>query len=211
MKYFKCAIFDLDGTLYNAKGMDKSNQDAIISAVSESRGVSLIDADSIIRENLNTNLDEAERPSIYRAALSLGVPDSTIKKHQLQRVWPENVLARDQELADALYRLSAKMKLALLTNTRTELALRALNQLGIAEGVFSNVKGGEALTTPKPNTEALFDIVIELSVEVENTVMIGDRWVVDLQPAVAIGMAIVKINGRDETLRWIKNYISAVS
>jgi FMN phosphatase YigB (HAD superfamily) len=197
-------IFDLDGTLYSTSGMDDANRKAIIEAVAEYLAISYENAEQKINVTLGEYGTSAGRPSLYGTALGIGVPDQVIAHFQNRYVQPAILLKPDPELADLLFNLAIHAKLALLTNTRTATAKQALSVLGIQTNTFNEVWGGDYLTHPKPNADEILRLCSRLGVSPSETISVGDRWNVDLAPAVEAGLMVQKVSGRDELVSWLK-------
>lgn len=200
-------VFDLDGTLYNTSAMDEANRSALLGAISEWGSTTREDADRLLSSRLTTYSVRAGRPSMYRATLEMGVPDDLIASWQHAEVKPEVVLVADEQLAAALSDLANVAKLALLTNTRTSIARRAIDALGINPDVFTVIRGGEAMRHPKPSINELKKICHILGLAASDCISVGDRWSVDLEPAKEIGMATLEVQDRDDLLNWLRNYL----
>lgn len=196
-------IFDLDGTLYDSDGMDRANKRAIVQAIAEHKKIAEEAAQALLEQALGQYSSSAGRPSLYGTALRLGIPDEIIERVQNERVVPAELLSADPELACEIQRLSLTIRLALLTNTRTKIAVAAVQTLGIPAGTFSIIRGGDELAHPKPSAADLLRICREFRIEPERCVSVGDRWIVDLAPAKEIGMQTREVCGRDELYEWL--------
>ena len=200
----KGIVFDLDGTLYDSDGMDKANKIAIVQAIAMSQGVDDDRARAILEHAIGEYSVGGGRPSLYGTALRLGVPDACIEHMQSKTIDPLSILDADIGLSDEIRRLSTLRVLALLTNTRTVIAYKALEALRIDANFFSLIRGGEMLEQPKPSIENLLEVCRDLNLEPSDCTSVGDRWDVDLAPAKAIGMKTRKVEGRDDLYLWIK-------
>jgi FMN phosphatase YigB (HAD superfamily) len=178
-----------------------------LGAVSEHLDVGSERAMVILEHAAGGDLERPERPSIYKAALSLGVPDELIAKHQHRHIKPERFLVENQRLIEAIKALSKVTNLGLLTNTRTEIAKRALSSLGLYD-CFLIVYGGDKLSKPKPNVSALLQILNEFRVLPRSAVAVGDRWPVDLEPAAELGMGVVHVRWSVDTIEWIERTLA---
>lgn len=197
-------IFDLDGTLYNTKALDRANRAALTEAVEKAFSCSSSDARAMLDNALGKYEELKGRPSLYGAALKLGVPDKIIAEAQLRVIIPENLLDPDPVLVDLMTRLSQAACLALLTNTRTELAARALAAMGLNRGVMKIIKGGDRLERPKPSVADVLLTCQEMGLDPTDCISVGDRWAVDLEPAVAAGLRVKKVEDRDDLVRWLQ-------
>lgn len=200
-------IFDLDGTLYDSDLMDRANKRAIICAIAKYKKIGVDGAAAMLQQALGQYSSSDGRPSLYGTALDLGVPDEIIERFQNEIVVPAKLLSADPELAREIRRLSRTLRLALMTNTRTKIALAALQALGIPIETFAVVRGGDELARPKPSAADLLRICRELSIEPDHCVSVGDRWSVDLAPAQKIGMKTREVDGRNELFEWLRSLV----
>lgn len=196
-------VFDLDGTLYDNDGMDLANKRAIVRAIAEQMKITEDEAQEMLERALGKYSSSEGRPSLYGAALQLGVADELIESFQLEHVIPAKILSADPELAREIERLSGIVQLALMTNTRTTIAAAAIQALGIPTHAFAIIRGGDQLARPKPSAFDLLMICKELNIKPEQCVSVGDRWSVDLAPAHEIGMQTKEVDGRDELYEWL--------
>jgi len=201
-------IFDLDGTLYTTDAMDVANRNAIMHAVAKHSKVSTAEASMKIDRALGSYKLHQGRPSLYAAALNIGVPDRLIESYQQRFVEPSQLLRPDPELAKILERLAVGSKLAVLTNTRTSIAKKALIALGIPEKTFVEIWGGELLSQPKPSCEDILKLCAAMGVQPSTAISVGDRWDVDLAPAIKAGMMVHEVKDRDDLVSWLKRQLS---
>ena len=188
--------------------MDEANRTALVLAVSETLNLTEAEAEARLELAVDDHSSAKGRSSIYGAALSLGVSDLIIAQHQKKIVRPEQILSPDSILSALLEKLSESACLALLTNTRTSIARRALSALGINKITFSHVYGGDMLVQPKPSSEDILKLCRAMSVAPGETVSIGDRWGVDLQPALNAGLMIRKVRDRDDLVEWLQKLLA---
>lgn len=197
-------IFDLDGTLYDSDGMDHANKRAIVRSIAEYQDIDEDHARAVLESALGQYSSVGGRPSLYGTALKLGVPDGIIERLQNEEVVPRKFLSVDPELVSEIQRLSQIIKLALLTNTRTNIATQAVKTLGIPAQLFSIIRGGDQLAHPKPSAFDLLKISEELHVAPDRCISVGDRWNVDLAPATEIGMQTKQVEGRNSLHQWLR-------
>jgi FMN phosphatase YigB (HAD superfamily) len=176
-----------------------------VSAVAEVKGVSLLEAQMLL---LSAQGTLAGLTSISSAVKSLGIEDEVFSKHQGFFLNPELHISRDDELVGLLRGLRLQFKIALHTNTRRDFVGRVLQAIGLTTADFDLVVAGGDGLDPKPSRSSLERILTELSVNANNCYAVGDRWLVDLQPAVDLGIKPVHVKSRDELVNWLKSIIT---
>jgi len=196
-------VFDLDGTLYDAPGVDAENRDAALGAISDHLMVSMSEADALLVRTQGMN----GVASISRALYMIGVPDAVFFEYQLKTVFPERHIMPDPVLVGLVRRAMRLYKIALYTNTRRELVPRIVKCLGFLEGEFDVVVAGGDAQEPKPSIIELKKVVQRLGVDPVECYAVGDRWAVDLAPASLIGMTPVHVKTRDDLIKWLESII----
>lgn len=193
-------VFDLDGTLYDAPGVDAENRSAALEAISEFLAISENDAKILLERTQQTN----GVTSISRALFIIGVPDSIFLKYQLENLHPERHINSDPLLVGLIRQAMGEYKIALYTNTRRELVPRIIKCIGFLGDEFDVVVAGGDAREPKPSIFELQKVVERLGVSPADCFAVGDRWAVDLAPAVSIGMTPIHVNSRDELVEWLQ-------
>lgn len=196
------AIFDLDGTLYDSKIIDIMNINAAIEAISQTRNISVAEAESLFNAaRINQNSQSLNPVSVTLKRLD--IPTEKIFDAQMNNIHASNALSIDLELSNLLEELSTKIKIALYTNTNSVIAEQILDSIGVRTSVFMIIRAGQELDSPKPNGTELCRLIAELNEKPESCVMIGDRWEVDIAPAIEIGAQYVHVNGVADVKNWI--------
>ena len=196
-------VFDLDGTLYDATGMDKQNKKAAIVAISTARAISIPEAEKILLSKL-----EDSRESVSSSLRSLGITDKEFEHWQLEEIKPAEVLTHDAELVAVLKQAKERFQTVLFTNTRRTIALEALTTLGLEVSDFDYVFAGGDFTDPKPSVSSLKDILEAVGASPAQTYTIGDRWKIDHAPGIELGTHAVPVSGRDALLTWLRSTLS---
>lgn len=196
-------VFDLDGTLYDAPGVDAENRGAALRAISDYLLVSVSEADALLERTQGMN----GVASISRALYMIGVPDAVFLEHQLKTVFPERHIMPDPVLVGLIRRAMGLYKIALYTNTRRELVPRIVRCLGFLEREFDVIVAGGDVQEPKPSIIELQKVVQRLGVDPVNCYAVGDRWAVDLAPASSIGMKPVHVESRDDLIKWLESIV----
>lgn len=206
----KAFIFDLDGTLYETKAMDEANKLALTKSVASHFGIADVEASQRLLDQAFRRSNSSERGSLLGAAQDLGVSLASITNNQSRYVQPERLIRKDDEVSIAIIELSKSYKIALLTNTRTSIAVRAVEAIGIPSEIFDEVRGGDKLSSPKPSKLDILDMCRKMKINPSETISVGDRWSVDLEPAVEAGLMVRKVRGRNELVQWLREeFLSA--
>jgi FMN phosphatase YigB (HAD superfamily) len=196
-------VFDLDGTLYDASGMDAENRSAALGAISEFLKISCDESIALLERAQQKN----GVSSISRAVFVLGIPDSIFLRHQLNSLNPEQHIKSDPVLVRLIRQAMGFYKMALYTNTRREFVPRVIKCIGFLGDEFGVVVAGGDAQEPKPSILELQKVVQRLGIPPADCYAVGDRWDVDLAPASSIGMNPVHVKSRDELVVWLQSVI----
>jgi putative hydrolase of the HAD superfamily len=200
----KAIIFDLDGTLYRNKDIEKQNIIAAINAIATHNRITLDDASALLEKN------RSKYTSTSGILAAIGVPNELVKSFQLKLIHPDQSINSDLELCSKIRALKQSFKLLLLTNTRREIADRIIKKLGFMEGDFDLVMAGGDFSPPKPSVEVVKQALEMVSADAVGSYAVGDRWRVDLEPAKVLNMSTVEVKTRDELLNWIDDMLSHI-
>jgi FMN phosphatase YigB (HAD superfamily) len=196
-------VFDLDGTLYDATGVDSENRYSALGAISEFLSISKNEASILLDRTQQTS----GITSISRAIFALEVPDSIFLKHQLINIHPEQHIKPDPELVSLIRKAIPTYKMALYTNTRREFVSKITQCIGFWGDEFGVIVAGGDAQEPKPSISELQKVVQQLGISPVDCYAVGDRWAVDLAPASSIGMTPVHVTSRDELFDWLCSII----
>lgn len=200
-------IFDLDGTLYDTDAIDNQNVTAALFSLVEFLKISSDEAIDLLNERRQSANNSSEKRSISSTLNEIGVPITIVEKNQLKYINPEGAIAGDLELVNLIRQLKLSNKLCILTNTRAIIANRILKCIGFDTNDFDLVATGDKLAQAKPSKEAILWCIDKLNGVVSNSIFLGDRWNVDLKPAMEIGMQTVLVKGRSDVINWIKSQL----
>jgi len=188
LKQVRSIVFDLDGTLYKSDGLAKEIQKVAASLVADTRGVSLKEGSTLLR-NSRKRLAELleEEPTLTRTCLTLGIEVPEFHRAMLAGVRPERYLAPDPVLQALLDSLAGGWDLYLYTNNSLPLTEKILALLGV-ETLFSHLYTIEFNWTPKPDPEALQRVLEDIGGSPESFLFVGDREQVDLKVPKTLGI-----------------------
>lgn len=197
-------VFDLDGTLYRNKDIEKQNIIAAINAIATYNRITLDDASALLEKN------RPKYTSTSGVLAAIGVPNELFKSFQLKLIHPDQSIHPDLELCSKIRALKHRFKLLLLTNTRREIAERIIKKLGFKEGDFDLVMAGGDFSPPKPSVEVIKQALEMVSADAVGSYAVGDRWRVDLEPAKVLNMSTVEVKTREELINWIDDMLSNI-
>jgi putative hydrolase of the HAD superfamily len=173
----KAIVFDLDGTLYQDDRLGEQVSLAASRYIADLRGISIEQAE-VMLEAAREQLSGAGK-TLSRAVESLGGTLPELHERLSRDVHPEGILKEDPAVTDLLRRLGEHCELHVYTNNNRELSGRILAEIGLAHA-FRSVFTIEDSWHPKPDKEALLDILKAVGTQPAETLFVGDRFQVDL-------------------------------
>ncbi|MDR0313471.1 MAG: HAD family hydrolase [Treponema sp.] len=212
-KKITALIFDMDLTLYSHAEYGQIQIDNLIAIAAEKRGLSLAETN---REIEAARLSWAashngNRPSLSNIILSWGFTMEENVSWRERAYEPEKFLKRDEKLKACLLALS--YSLGIVTNNPLSIAKRTLACLGI-EDCFDALACLDTLMIAKPhrlpfekvvellNNCSLNDSSMNASPEIQHTpescVSIGDRYEIDLELPLEMGMGAILVDGVED-------------
>ncbi|BCA79191.1 HAD family hydrolase [Desulfuromonas sp. AOP6] len=197
----KAIIFDLDGTLYTSKGMEREIAAAAESLVAQTRGMTPAQGRNLLRsakKRLAESLEE--EPTLTRTCLELGIDIPDLHRAFQQQVHPERYLENDPILFALLDSLRDHCDLYIYTNNNLPLAQKILALLGVEE-LFSRLYTIEFCGMPKPDANALQKVVADIGGTPDSFLFVGDRQAVDLKAPRALGSSVLLVRDTSDLLQ----------
>lgn len=195
-------IFDLDSTLYEHPDYARDQVEAQIALLARRWGRPL----EALRQEIYQKEEEwarthgGRRPSfgnLLKDVYDIPIPESVRLREEA--IHPERWLEADPDLRQVLLRLRDSFGMVLLTNNPSSIGWRSLRALGV-EDCFQTVVGLETTLKSKPNLETFQAALQALGLPPGEVVSVGDRYAVDIEPALALGMGGVLVEGLADTL-----------
>ena len=188
--------FDIDKTLYNNDFYARNQIDLLIERFAQERGESASDTrTTILRwQEEYARANDGARQSLGNTFAALGVPIQTSVTWREELIHPEHYLEADEHLATALEELAREYRLVAVTNNPVRVGRATLESLGVA-GYFPHVVGLDTTLRSKPDPAAFRSAVEILECDPGQAVSVGDRYEVDIQPALSLGMGGVLVDG----------------
>ncbi len=191
-------IFDLDSTLYTDPEYAAFQEDVLVARLGRELGLTLEAAAARI-EALRTERSNAGlgKTSLGRLFAELGIDIATSVRWREECIEPAEWLHRDAKLDRALGLLSERYALALATNNPRLVGEKSLKALGVRSR-FAVLVGLDDTLRSKPAREPFQETARRLGVEASRCVSIGDRFDVDLAPALDLGMGAILVDGVED-------------
>jgi FMN phosphatase YigB (HAD superfamily) len=191
----KVLVFDIDNTLYSNSAYAAFQESSQVAKLAEHLGISLQDATNQLEKARKARKEKGlPRTSMGGHFLEFGIDMATIIRWREDAIHPAEWLKPNALLDSALGSLRLKFKLAALTNNPKSIGLGNLEALGIDKH-FETVVGLDDTYRSKPEREPFLAVCAALSVRPTEAVSIGDRYDIDIEPALSVGMGGILVNG----------------
>lgn len=181
-------VFDVDGTLYTNDAYVRHQIEGLEERYAREAGVPLDTAKEQIAAARAAHAARhgGTQTSLGNAVAELGYPISESVRWREELIEPERFLHPDPPLRDALSQLAGHARLVVLTNNPVSIGRRTLAALGVAD-LFTLVIGLDTTWHSKPESEPIAAAVAACEVPPDAVVSVGDRYEVDVAPALKFG------------------------
>jgi len=192
-------VFDIDGTLYTNDAYAGGQIRVLIERLAERRGV---DADAMEAEveayrRRWSAEHEGKKISLGNAFVAFGVSIQESVRWREELIEPEAFLKADPRLRETLRAFGPGVAFSAVTNNPASVGKRTLAALGV-EDFFSVVVGLDTFGVSKPH-RAPFERVAEvMGREPRSCLAVGDRYDLDVAPALELGMGGVLVDGVED-------------
>jgi putative hydrolase of the HAD superfamily len=189
----KSIIFDLDGTLYVNGGVHDEIEQVACELVASGRGLTTFQGCRILRSTRQKLKEEAgSEPALSLVCAELGIELAEFHQALQDRVRPERYLNNDTTLQHLLSSLAERYNLFIYSNNNYPLVQKILALLGV-EHLFSRLYTIEFCWQPKPDIEALDQVLNDIGGPPESFLFVGDRQHIDLLPPAERGIATLLV------------------
>lgn len=192
-------IFDMDNTLYTNPGYARHQEEVLVKRLAQAKDWSEAMAQKqvgLVRTEYAL-AHSGHKPSLGNVFAALGIPITTSVEWRKQLLRPENFLQANPQLVQTMHSLAKQFRLAIVTNNPVEIAQRTLAVLGIRECI-PVIIGLDSTNLSKPDPAAFRLAATSLDCEPPNLISIGDRYEVDIEPALGLGMGGILVEGVEE-------------
>ncbi len=195
---FRAILFDIDNTLYRDDHYAQWQIDVLIEKFADDRAIALPQAQRLIERTREAILRRTgRRPSLGNTMEELGISIARGVEWRRELVDPHQFLRPDPELAHLVEQLSKHYRIAALTNNPADVGWASLEALGIAEQ-FPLVVGLDTTWHSKPDWEPFAAALAAVECAPEETLMVGDRFDVDVAPLLDHGGSGVVVECRED-------------
>ncbi|MEO0225924.1 MAG: HAD family hydrolase [candidate division WOR-3 bacterium] len=200
----KAIIFDLDGTLYKSKKIERKFAEAAYYTLAKFKKIGLREASRLV-EDRRARLSQKKGHRIpYTYTLrSFGVPIEYWHRENIRYFDPRDYLRKSIKLKKIFKQLHKNYRLAVVTNNNRVQTMRILKALNI-EKYFTVIQTFNDSNRLKPDPKVFVEVTRRLKVDPKECLSVGDRVDVDLLPAQKIGMAVLKVNSPRGISRLLK-------
>jgi len=192
-------IFDIDSTLYTNSAYAYEQVDCQVREFAKLKNMTSDEARKLVFDFRKKFAKEnnGKKISLGNLLTNFGIPIEQSVKWRNDLMRPEDFLVRDEKLICELQILSKKYKLICVTNNPVKPARRILEVIGISD-FFEHVVGLDTCYKSKPAREP-FEKALELTkTAAENAVAIGDRYDLDIELPLRMGMGGIEVSGVED-------------
>ncbi|MBO5731473.1 MAG: HAD family hydrolase [Treponema sp.] len=198
----KAIIFDIDSTLYSHKEYALQQNQIQIHHYGQLEGIS--DHEALHRiEAIQRNWAEkhnGEILSLGNTCVQLGYPIEESIRWREALLEPADFLVKNHKLVATLEVLSKKYQLACLTNNPVLVGRKTLAALGVEE-FFPLVIGLDTCKVSKPHPAPFLLAVEKLGCRVEHCLSVGDRFNIDIELPLELGMGGILVAGVEDVYK----------
>ena len=192
-------IFDIDSTLYTNSAYAYEQVDCQVREFAKLKNMTSDEARKLVFDFRKKFAKEnnGKKISLGNLLTNFGIPIEQSVKWRNDLMRPEDFLVRDEKLICELQILSKKYKLICVTNNPVKPARKTLEVIGISD-FFEHIVGLDTCYKSKPAREP-FEKALELTkTAAENAVAIGDRYDLDIELPLRMGMGGIEVSGVED-------------
>jgi len=198
----KALAFDMDLTLYTNQEYAQYQLDCVIKKLGIKKGLPFekMKAEIETASEALRQSNGGKQVSFSKVLNSYGISTEEIAHWRNELLEPENFIQKDAALNETLDELSGHFTLGLVTNSPVLVALKTIAALGVARH-FPVIVGLDTCMVSKPHEKPYLKFVELASVPAEFCVSIGDRFEVDLDIPLKLGMGGILVSGVEDVYK----------
>lgn len=195
----KAFIFDIDCTLYTNEFWGNEQVDCQIRHFADLRGITHDESRRMINDfRTQWEKDHGHKISLGNTLTHFGISIEESVRWREQLHHPENYLQKDPELQKALNLIkNSGIKMCCVTNNPVLIAKRTLEAVGV-ENIITNIIGLDTCGKSKPAFEPFQMALDTMEVKAAETVAVGDRFDIDLDYPLQMGMGGILVSGVED-------------
>lgn len=198
----KAIIFDIDSTLYTNAAYAFEQVDCQVRRFASIRGITNDQARKMVADYRKKYAAEngGKKVSLSNTLRSFGVSIEQSVQWRRELIEPADFLGLDKKLQEALAALGRRYKLLCVTNNPILPAQKTLDALGVSD-LMEVLVGLDTCNLSKPAKEPFERAAKEAGVPFDKIISVGDRYDLDLAPALELGMGGVLVRGVEDVYR----------
>lgn len=198
----KAIIFDIDSTLYTNAEYAFEQVDCQVRRFASLRGITNEEARKMVTDYRKKYAKEngGKKVSLSNTLLSFGVSIEQSVQWRRELIEPADFLGADKQLQEALAALGRRYKLLCVTNNPVLPAQKTLDALGVAD-LIEVLVGLDSCNLSKPAKEPFVLAAKKAGTDPASIVSVGDRYDLDLAPALELGMGGILVRGVADVYR----------
>lgn len=198
-KDVKGIIFDIDGTLYTSEEYVFEQVDVQVRHFAKLKSISVEAARKMVEEYKAkwAETHNGEKISLAKTMAAFGIPVAESILWRKKLIKPEKFLSRDEKLVKTLENLKSKYKIICVTNNPVFTARKTLEAIGISD-FFPEIIGLDSTGLSKPHYLPFSMALQKMGVEAKNCVAVGDRFNIDIELPVKMGMGGILVDGVED-------------
>jgi phosphoglycolate phosphatase/putative hydrolase of the HAD superfamily len=195
----RALVFDMDLTLYTNPEYGQYQIDSLVEKLGKIRGLSL--------DEMNIEMEErrkawaashnGKKPSLSNILLTYGISMEENIRWREEIYEPERFITKDKKLGETLAELSRLFILGVVTNNPVLVARKTLAALGV-EGRLPILVGLDTCMVAKPHKTPFIKFAELANVPAGTCVSIGDRYDIDLDLPMEMGMGGILVDGVED-------------
>ena len=195
----KALAFDMDLTLYTNPKYGQYQIDSLVERLGKLRGLSFEEMSLEVEKTRKALAEKQGRNSTSLANVlefyGINTQENVRWREELYK--PEHYIKEDVKLKAALEELSKKFILGVVTNNPVLIAKKTLAALGVGE-CFTILVGLDTCMVSKPHEKPFLKFAELSGCSLEICVSIGDRYDVDLDIPLRLGMGGILVDGVED-------------
>ena len=198
-KDVKGIIFDIDGTLYTSEEYVFEQVDVQVRHFAKLKSISVETARKMVEEYKAkwAETHNGEKISLAKTMAAFGIPVAESIQWRKNLIKPEKFLSRDEKLVKTLENLKSKYKIICVTNNPVFTARKTLEAIGVSE-FFPEIIGLDTTGLSKPHYLPFSMALEKLGLNAKNCVAVGDRFNIDIELPVKMGMGGILVDGVED-------------